>query len=320
MDQLEGRTAVITGAASGIGLAVATALVAEGVNVVLADLDEEAAGAAALRAAAGTWWRGWWALTGAWAGGLVLLAVAVPAALDEGAGAFGTLDSETRWGAAWVVQAAALAVAAVAARVLHRGRGARDPAPGAGWALALGLPPAAALVAVSWAGHASSGTDRSLGIAIDAAHNAATGAWLGGLLALATLLAPAARRLAGPARVRLMAGAVVRFSSLAVGSVAVLVVTGVYRALAELRTLDDLVDTGYGRALTVKLGVFAVMLGVGGWNRLVLHPRLERAALGLEPGDRGAADALRRSVRAELVLAAGVMVAVGILVSLPPPV
>ncbi len=40
MDQLVGRTAVVTGAASGIGLAVAEAFSAEGMRVVLADLDE----------------------------------------------------------------------------------------------------------------------------------------------------------------------------------------------------------------------------------------------------------------------------------------
>ena len=41
MEQLEGRTAVVTGAASGIGLAVAEAFSAAGMQVVMADLDEE---------------------------------------------------------------------------------------------------------------------------------------------------------------------------------------------------------------------------------------------------------------------------------------
>jgi NAD(P)-dependent dehydrogenase (short-subunit alcohol dehydrogenase family) len=40
MERLEGRTAVVTGAASGIGLAVAEAFTAEGMQVVLADRDE----------------------------------------------------------------------------------------------------------------------------------------------------------------------------------------------------------------------------------------------------------------------------------------
>lgn len=42
MDRLEDRTAVVTGAASGIGLAVAEAFVAEGMNVVMTDIDDTA--------------------------------------------------------------------------------------------------------------------------------------------------------------------------------------------------------------------------------------------------------------------------------------
>ena len=95
--------------------------------------------------------------------------------------------------------------------------------------------------------------------------------------------------------------------------------TGVYRALAELGSVGDVADSAYGRALLVKLGLFAVLLAGGAYNRLVAHPRLERAALGLDPGDRGAAAALRVSVRAELALAAALMVSVAVLVSLPPP-
>jgi NAD(P)-dependent dehydrogenase (short-subunit alcohol dehydrogenase family) len=41
MEHLAGRTAVVTGAASGIGLAIVDAFVAEGLRVVLADIDEQ---------------------------------------------------------------------------------------------------------------------------------------------------------------------------------------------------------------------------------------------------------------------------------------
>lgn len=53
MALLEGRTAVITGAAQGLGLAIAQAFVAEGANVVLGDLNEEAVQQAAKDLGAG---------------------------------------------------------------------------------------------------------------------------------------------------------------------------------------------------------------------------------------------------------------------------
>jgi NAD(P)-dependent dehydrogenase (short-subunit alcohol dehydrogenase family) len=46
MEQFEGKTAVVTGAASGIGLAMARKFAAEGMNVVLADIEVEALDAA----------------------------------------------------------------------------------------------------------------------------------------------------------------------------------------------------------------------------------------------------------------------------------
>jgi NAD(P)-dependent dehydrogenase (short-subunit alcohol dehydrogenase family) len=41
MERLKGRTAVVTGAASGIGLAIVEAFVGEGMRVVMTDIDEE---------------------------------------------------------------------------------------------------------------------------------------------------------------------------------------------------------------------------------------------------------------------------------------
>jgi NADP-dependent 3-hydroxy acid dehydrogenase YdfG len=54
MDALAGRTAVVTGSASGIGLALAERFAAEGMRVVMADLDQERLEEAASHLAAGS--------------------------------------------------------------------------------------------------------------------------------------------------------------------------------------------------------------------------------------------------------------------------
>ena len=110
-----------------------------------------------------------------------------------------------------------------------------------------------------------------------------------------------------------------RFSAVAIVCVGVLVVTGVYRAIAELSAVGDRVHTAYGQALLVKLVMFAVLLCGGAYNRLVLHPRLERAALGLRPDDGHARARLRVSVGAELALATAILAVVAVLIALPPP-
>ena len=282
-----------------------------------ADAFRERAGAALEGASAG-WWRAWWILAVAGAAGLILWPVALLRGLRAGPGDLGDLLLHSRAGAAWWVQVACLAAACAGAWALGRRDRAIPRALGTGGAWLLGLPPAIALVAISWAGHASSGGDRTANIVIDALHGGATAVWLGGLLGLATLVSPAVVRLGDADRVRLAAAVVVRFSAVALVAVAVLVVTGVYRALAEV-ALGEVLDSDYGRVLVVKLALFAVLLAGGAYNRMVVHPRLERAALGLDPDDRGATAALRVSVRAELVLAAALLVSVALLISLPPP-
>jgi copper transport protein len=317
---LAGPLAALGLLAHAIGV-VGPALRAGGIRVP----GEGAARAEAFRAAAGAalggrsraWWTALWAAVAVWVLGLLLTPVALLWGLREGPGELGTLLGDTAFGAAWRVQVIGAGLLLGGALVVRLAvtRGGLPLLPA--FAL-LALGPVVALWAISDAGHAATGGDATANVVIDLIHELATAAWLGGLVGLAVLAVPAALALADPDRVRLAAAVVVRFSALALTAVALLVVTGVYRALAEV-SVDDLVDTGYGRALLVKLGLFAVLLVGGAYNRMVVHPRLERAALGLDPDDRGAGAALRVSVRAELAVAFGLMVSVAVLISLAPP-
>lgn len=276
--------------------------------------------AVALEPARRAWWRAAAAIAGVWALGLVLQPVALLWTLRAGAGDLGELLFDTRIGVAWWVQVAAFVVVCATAATVARRRAAWRgwPAPVAACGVAA-VAAAVALGAITWSGHASTGKDRTANMVIDWLHNLATGAWVGGLVGMAVVLPVAARRLHAADRLRLSAAVVVRFSAVAVAAVAALVVTGVYRALAELGGLGDLLHTGYGRALLVKLCIFAGLLVMGAFNRFVVHPRLERAALGLDRDDRGAGGRLAVSVRAEVVLAVAVLAAVAVMIGLPPP-
>ena len=53
MEHLEGRTAVVTGAASGIGLAIVEAFAAERMRIVMADVNEDQLATEAARLAEG---------------------------------------------------------------------------------------------------------------------------------------------------------------------------------------------------------------------------------------------------------------------------
>lgn len=273
--------------------------------------DGPAAAVEALVGAGPAWWRAWQAGAVAWFLGIVLTPVAILWQLRSS----DVVDLlTTRPGAALLLQLAALVVT-IAVALASPPRAAVQ----AGWAAALAAAPALALLVVSATGHAGEESDRVVAVGADTLHAWATAAWIGGLVGLATVLPVVLAGVGEASRIPVAAAVVVRFSAVAIAAVAVLVVTGVYRALAELDSPSDLLDTAYGVALLVKLVLFALLLVSGAYNRLVLHPRLERAALGLRSGDGGARVALRRSVLAELALAAGVMAMVGVMVSVVPP-
>ena len=113
-------------------------------------------------------------------------------------------------------------------------------------------------------------------VAADAAHLIATGLWGGGLLALFWILYRGVKKSTLP--LSWAAETVRRFSRLAFGSVAVLVLTGLYQSWIQVGNLSTLFGTDYGRVLLFKLLIFIAMLGFGALNFLSTGPRLLQAA------------------------------------------
>ena len=168
-----------------------------------------------------------------------------------------------------------LAAAAALARPLWR----RTPLPAAAFAIG-------SLVVASLAGHAWTAPRRGVAVAADVTHLTALAVWVGGVAALLVAL----RVIEDRARLAS------RFSTLALGAVGVVVVSGTVSAWQQVGTLDALFSTGYGQLLLVKILVFLPLLVLGYANRYHLVPLVERT---IAP--------LTRSLRAEVAVVGAVL-------------
>ncbi|HEX6513008.1 MAG TPA: CopD family protein, partial [Chloroflexota bacterium] len=163
-----------------------------------------------------------------------------------------------------------------------------------------------------------------LALAMDWLHVTFAGVWIGGLLALALAVVPAiGSRVRPKAELRpedvgqnqLFGPVVAGFSRVALISIVGLAGTGFYQALVHVSSLENALDTAYGRTLIVKTGIFAAALLVAGFHRWLLVPAL------CQPARAGATRARRfisHTLPLEALLVVGVLAATGLLTSLPP--
>jgi copper transport protein len=169
---------------------------------------------------------------------------------------------------------------------------------------------ALAIVSPAVVGHSRAFSPQWLVVATDVLHVAAGAVWLGGLAGLALSL-PA---LAG--RSRAAAQTLARFSSLAAGNLLVLVASGSFLAWRIVGSWADLFGTTYGRLLIAKVMVAALAVGIAGWNRFALLPRVDRAEDNADR--RKAADAIRSTIAVEAAVLVAVLLVTGFLVNQAP--
>lgn len=164
-------------------------------------------------------------------------------------------------------------------------------------------------------------------VALDWLHLLGTAVWVGGLFGLALTL-PLMRDFGATMR-PVFAGVAVRFSQFATLSIVVLSLTGLYSAWLHVGSLDALLLTAYGRALTIKLVLFAGLVALGAFNHFWLRPRL---AVPLPKGSAKRAAAVaeqerttpillrlfRRSIRVEALLGIAVILAVSFMTGFAP--
>ncbi len=213
-----------------------------------------------------------------------------------------TMSMETHWGAAWRLQFGAV-IGALIGFVMAWRRIA------GGWALA-GLACMVLATGVALSGHAAASPDwRTLAVADDALHILGASAWLGSLLWLLVVGVRAAG-LAAEERTHRVASLVTAFSPIALGSAAVVVLTGLVSAWLRLGSISALWSTSYGQVLLVKLLFLAGVIGTGFYNWRVVQPAL---------GTDLATARFRRSASSELAIGAIVIVVTAVLVAMPTP-
>ena len=150
----------------------------------------------------------------------------------------------------------------------------------------------------------------------DAVHLAAAAMWIGMLAALVWTLW-ATRRVAEQRQRRtFQIEAIRRFSWAAAGCVPILIAAGVLSLLAAVPVLHGFINTSWGLAMLVKLGLLALLFTAAAANALVLRPRSQRAGTEGHETSRGERR-FRMLMRMELGLALAVLAATAALTQLP---
>lgn len=188
--------------------------------------------------------------------------------------------------------------------------------PGTGARVALAALGGALLVTLGLSGHAATGELIPFALAADVVHLGAAALWLGGLVVVLAVALP--RR--DPDE---LARVVPRYSAVAFGAVALLVITGVFQSWRQVGSLDALLHTTYGHLLLVKLGLFVVMVGFGylgrRWVQRGYGAEAQAARAAGEPVDEDAVVAgYGRSIRVETALGVAVLAVTALLVNAQP--
>jgi copper transport protein len=155
------------------------------------------------------------------------------------------------------------------------------------------------------AGHASVAGPGA--IAADAAHVQAASIWAGGLAFVLIALVLSSDRW------NLAASSVPRFSTMAVISVAVLLIAGSINGYLQVRTWSGLWETEYGVLLLIKIGLIVPLLAIGAYNNRRVVPRLREKMASNSEQRR-----FLRFVGAELAIMVVILGITAALVNAPP--
>jgi copper transport protein len=240
------------------------------------------------------------------ASGLSLLSAARPSVLGD--------VLRTNYGRLWLVQAVMTVAVAVPVVALAARRRLWAVRPDVWIELVLILGAGLAAVA-ALNGHARTLHRSTLAVGSVTVHLLAVAVWVGGLAVLVGVGGPAWRKLEAAERPGLLRQLVPRFSRLAVGAVALVLVTGTVNAFLELATPGDLWRLSYGRAILAKIVLLAVALALAARHRFVVPRRLSPAEDGA--GVAAVASFERSAAWETIALGLTVAVTAGLVVLVP---
>jgi len=177
------------------------------------------------------------------------------------------------------------------------------------------------LALVAFTGHARA-VDQPLllPIVLDWIHLVAASAWLGGIIFIVKGLLQGGDKnkklpIAWPQFIRILDG----FSPIALISVGLLFATGFYNSITRLSSPGDLLSSGFGLVLTVKIIAVAVMIILGYLNVFVTRPRLKLLPE-KQPGNLNPQSLiLRRLLAWEPIIGVVAVMTTAVLTVYPPP-
>ncbi len=172
------------------------------------------------------------------------------------------------------------------------------------------------LLTFSLESHAASEPLPTLPILFDMFHFAAISIWVGGLISFLGAMG-SINQLAPNLRTRLTSILIPHFTIIAMSSVGILALTGIYSAYLRLGPVASLIDTTYGRVLLLKLLVIAPMLALGAFHFLVTTRWMKKYAQQSD-GNLKLVQLFRWLLTAEVILGLVVLILASVLTTLPP--
>ena len=229
----------------------------------------------------------------------------------------------TGYGRSWILQITSTVIIALILILLTRRtkRHASSESSGLWWAGLVAT--AVLLIAPSWTGHAmASVKEFRLAVFTDWLHLLAGGFWVGGLFHLAVSWPPALSPVPKQRRPLVLHHVIKHFTRIAMPSVVLLVLAGLYNTWSHIPRLQAFWMTAYGKALGLKLLLVALMLLLGAINNYHFGKRAARLVKREESLNDSEASKLERgfcrSVVFEAALGAVVLLVTAVLVFLTP--